>query len=432
MALIYIKDSVLRSGTLQSLLTLIILQINLANGNDLVLVQAVFRHGDRSPTRSYPNDRHSDYWTQGLGQLTKRGMYQEYRLGKFFRQKYMDQNTFMSVNYNRSEIYIRSTDKDRTLMSAYCILAGMYPPINGSEEQWNPGLNWQPIPVHTEPLTEDHLLNADAPCPRYDELFAKFLASDFIAKFTARYQDLINKAAKLSGLPPTLIGLMTLVDPLFCEYTHGLNMSEWKTVLPFHPLLIQLLDYQNSYRFHTDEMAKLRGGPLLAELIGKMKTALNPVAEPSPKMYLYSAHDTTLVTLLRVMNVFNSRTPVYSSCVMVELWKPKGQGNPYVNVLYKNETNSNNLTVLHIPGCGKVCTLEHFINILKNNVSKDIHAECNSVLQQTSDVHVGVVVLSCLVALLVMVVTALIILLYRKRRTSMSYRPLATNDDEYT
>ncbi|OWF55488.1 prostatic acid phosphatase-like [Mizuhopecten yessoensis] len=429
--------SIYKPTSVLTLLTLVVLQIKHVGGDHLVLAQAVFRHGDRSPTHSFPKDRYQDHWPQGLGQLTKIGMNQEYGLGKFLRKQYILEGTydaFLSSNYSHSEIYVRSTDKDRTLMSAYCVLSGLYPP-NGTDQQWNPDLNWQPIPVHTKPLDEDFLLNMRAPCPRFTELLAKFLASEFIANFTAQHQDLINKAAELSGLPATLVGLITIVDPLFCEYTNNLNMSEWEQVIPLHPLLTQLLDFQNSYMFYTDEMAKLRGGSLLGKIIGNMESALNPPSptQPSPKIYLYSAHDTTIVALLRVMNVFNSRTPGYSSCLMVELWTPEGQGKPYVKVLYKNVTDSDNLVVLHIPGCGKNCTLEDFTKLLKNNVPKDIQAECNPSLQQNSksDIHVGIVVLGCLVALLALVVTALITFICKRRQTLQSYRPLSTDDDDY-
>ncbi|VDP52535.1 unnamed protein product, partial [Soboliphyme baturini] len=45
------------------------------------------------------------------------------------------------------KIYIRSTDTDRTLASAQCNLAGLYPP-SGSQ-RWSSDIAWQPIPVHT-------------------------------------------------------------------------------------------------------------------------------------------------------------------------------------------------------------------------------------------------------------------------------------------
>lgn len=51
------------------------------------------------------------------------------------------------------QVYVRSTDFDRTLMSAEANLAGLFPP-NGMQ-RFNPNISWQPIPVHTVPITQD-------------------------------------------------------------------------------------------------------------------------------------------------------------------------------------------------------------------------------------------------------------------------------------
>lgn len=58
------------------------------------------------------------------------------------------------------QIYVRSTDVDRTLMSAYCNLAGMFPPSKTEDTSpWDVKhtLNWQPIPAHTVPKIEDNV-----------------------------------------------------------------------------------------------------------------------------------------------------------------------------------------------------------------------------------------------------------------------------------
>lgn len=51
------------------------------------------------------------------------------------------------------QVYVRSTDFDRTLMSAEANLAGLFPP--DGMQRFNPNISWQPIPVHTVPIAED-------------------------------------------------------------------------------------------------------------------------------------------------------------------------------------------------------------------------------------------------------------------------------------
>ncbi|KAF4793184.1 hypothetical protein TURU_113439 [Turdus rufiventris] len=86
----------------------------------------VFRHGDHTPQEFFPTDNHKEIARQqGYGQLTK--------------------------------IYVQSTDCDNTLMSAQASLAGLYPLTQS--QIWNPRILWQPIPVHTVPLSQDNDTN---------------------------------------------------------------------------------------------------------------------------------------------------------------------------------------------------------------------------------------------------------------------------------
>lgn len=58
--------------------------------------------------------------------------------------------------YSPQDIYVRSTDVDRTLMSAASNLAGLYPPEG--DQKWNRNIDWQPIPIHTVPEKMDEVL----------------------------------------------------------------------------------------------------------------------------------------------------------------------------------------------------------------------------------------------------------------------------------
>ena len=54
---------------------------------------------------------------------------------------------------------MRSTDFDRTLMSAEANLAGLFPP--DGMQRFNPNISWQTVPVHTVPIAEDRVRLAD-------------------------------------------------------------------------------------------------------------------------------------------------------------------------------------------------------------------------------------------------------------------------------
>ncbi|KAK2100484.1 mitochondrial acyl carrier protein [Saguinus oedipus] len=125
----------------------------------LRFVTLLYRHGDRSPVKTYPKDPYQEEeWPQGFGQLTKEGMLQHWELGQALRQRY---HGFLNTSYHRQEVYVRSTDFDRTLMSAEANLAGLFPP-NGMQ-RFNPNISWQPIPVHTVPVAEDRVRVASPP-----------------------------------------------------------------------------------------------------------------------------------------------------------------------------------------------------------------------------------------------------------------------------
>ena len=61
----------------------------------------------------------------------------------------------MGLVLSSLQVYVRSTDFDRTLMSAEANLAGLFPP--DGIQRFNPNISWQPIPVHTVPIAEDRV-----------------------------------------------------------------------------------------------------------------------------------------------------------------------------------------------------------------------------------------------------------------------------------
>nr|CAD7407095.1 unnamed protein product [Timema poppensis] len=128
-------------------------------GDDLrtiIFSSGLFRHGDRAPTGTYPNDPYNDeakYWPRGYGQLTEIGEEQHFKQGSFFRKRY---NHILPETYNVNDTYVRTSYIDRTLASAQSNLAGLYPPTEQNRAQ--PNIKFQDIPIHMVDKSNDQEL----------------------------------------------------------------------------------------------------------------------------------------------------------------------------------------------------------------------------------------------------------------------------------
>ncbi|KAK3593233.1 hypothetical protein CHS0354_012313 [Potamilus streckersoni] len=347
------------------------------NADSLELVQLLFRHGDRSPTHAYPSDIHTeDEWLQGFGQLTTRGMYQQYTLGQFLLERYV-QTKFLNSSYKRTEVYVRSTDFDRTLMSADCVLAGLFPPDPAQE--WSQTLNWQPIPVHTIPVNEDYLLSTESVCPNWNDLHSKFLETDpFFQDTLKENQDLIDFVSKNApGVKRSWDGLEGVLDPLFCQNQHNMSLPAWSQEGDNWRRLMQLINVSAIIKF-PKIIARLKGGYLVYQMAQNIKAKLldirkvEKIMEPemhdgrmfADKMYIFSAHDSTINALMQTMKIFNNINPPYNALFMMELHRNTDQGH-YVQMFYRND--SSNVTYpLKLPDCDFKCPVDKFMCLVED------------------------------------------------------------------
>ena len=82
------------------------------------------RHGARAPL----NDAYTTNFTVSTGMLTPQGMRQRYLLGRYARERYTEKYQLLDPDYVEGQIYIQSTDVNRTIQSGYSELIGLYPP----------------------------------------------------------------------------------------------------------------------------------------------------------------------------------------------------------------------------------------------------------------------------------------------------------------
>ncbi|XP_029928930.1 lysosomal acid phosphatase [Myripristis murdjan] len=405
------------SGAVLLFLTLSSAWGKLSAERKLAFVTVLFRHGDRSPVRAYPNDPYKESsWPQGFGQLSQEGMRQHLELGQFLRKRYQG---FLNESYDRHEISVRSTDYDRTLMSAEANLAGLYPPEG--RQVFTPNLSWQPIPVHTVPQSQERLLSFPlGDCPRYKQLMSETEKTDEFISVTNKYKDIIDLVRNETGLNSTTVeSVWSVYDTLFCEARHNLTAPDWVTAEVMEKLrILKDFGFQVLFGVHKQqEKSRLQGGLLLGEIVKNLSKMAAPDSKQRLKMMMLSAHDTTIAALQASLNVFSGRQPPYASCHIFELYRDNGSFS--VSMFYRNDSTVEPYPLL-LPNCTLDCPLDDFVRLTKPSIAEDRDKECQvSSKRENKNVIIGLAVSGCLLFFFIVILLSLIC---RQKEPSSSHR----------
>lgn len=288
--------------------------------------------------------------------VLQKGKEQEYKLGEWLRNRYQ---TFLAEQYSEKDIYVRSTDVDRTLMSAEANLAGVYPPIG--KQIWNQNLTWQPIPVHTQPEKDDALLAMKKPCQKYQVLQQKLKKDPKIVEINRKYHDLFSYIARNIGKTiGSLTELEYVYNTLKIERDNNLTLPNWTNPI-FPDKMKPLAEFTFSLQCYTKEMSKLKVGPFLHELTEHIQnlTTNNNKNESHPKFRMYSAHDTTVANLLKALDLFEIHAPPFAATILFEVYK--NTNNYYLNIIYKNSSQPQQMK---LKDCDFNCPIDSFFKII--------------------------------------------------------------------
>lgn len=326
--------------------------------DSLIFAIDIIRHGDRSPLIALPAVNYQ--WPEGLGQLTPEGMQQEYKMGMEFRQRYVEQAHLLPEHYERGTMYARSTDYDRTLMSAESLLMGLYPPGTGPNvtETALPALPnaFQPIPIFSAPTKYDEVILQDVNHAEREKLMEQYVYST--KEWQQKNDELKDKYplwSRLTGVPINNLAELAYVgDALYIHRLHNAPMPEGLSEKDIDTIL-----NASNWAFMAQERPQQVARVYSSKLMTNIANYLNKGSQQKSKLkyVLLSAHDTTITGALSFLGTPLEKAPPYASNLNFSLYD-NGSNYYTVKVTYNGKPVS-------IPACGgTVCELQQFMSVI--------------------------------------------------------------------
>lgn len=303
----------------------------------------IFRHGARSPYNELTED-YVDWFGKkwsGVKELTGVGLRQHYLLGRIYNEKYIKEGKLLSEAFDPREIYIISTDSNRTILSANAQLQGLYPsgtgPSLSQEQQKNavpPGNSsyWEKeqqelgdaalpnkiniLPVHNF-FTKDHYIQLQDKkvCPHVKDIYEKKEKhknfTDYFNNMTKNYKETFQKLIGFCNFT-NYTWSYSVLDAIIAEYTENvLDVEAFKNAGVNN--ITKLIDDAFEF-FYKDFVGSEEGGegdleigkysmsPIFRQILLWMKSKVEKDKNKErdykgydiPKFVMYSAHDSTV------------------------------------------------------------------------------------------------------------------------------------------
>ncbi|KAJ8937380.1 hypothetical protein NQ314_011928, partial [Rhamnusium bicolor] len=285
------------------------------------------------------------------------GKRKEYQIGKALRKRYYK---FLG-DFTLDRVDSRCTDYNRTKMSLQLVLASLFPPRG--QHVWEKELNWQPVPFNYWPVKEDHVLGDPVKnCPKYKEAFFQYLNSSEGRKLYENFTALHKYLEEHTGQPLHSKSFAELYFTLTTEHENGFKMPEWAAAVYHHIRHLAIMDYNVSTA--TPELKRLASGFLIKKILDDTSKKIGGDEYKETKVFLYSAHESNVASILRFLGIFYSHVPPYGSYITIE-----------IHNVYYQDYSSQKPRICSIPSCGNFCKLDKFKAIYKELLPQS-ESEC--------------------------------------------------------
>lgn len=126
----------------------------------------------------------------------------------------------------------------------------------------------------------------------------------------------------------------------------------------------------------TKQLFRLSYGFVIRQIFDHFTAKIKGTLSPNRIMYLYSAHDTNIASILNAFGLFAEfgyHIPPYAASLHFDLYKTK-DNHHYMQLTYRHKGEP---TLLRFPECGTRCTIEDLERIYKEAIpDADFDKEC--------------------------------------------------------
>ncbi|CAD5233470.1 unnamed protein product [Bursaphelenchus xylophilus] len=312
----------------------------------LIMVEALWRHGDRSPLFIYPTSLNQEAdWPAPLGFLTPLGAEQQNALGKWIRRRYVEHFKFLPDKFDGEILKVRSTEVNRTIKSAQANLFGMY------------GEPTVEYPIDIVPHDDDYEALPTQSCQRLTDLRALLPLTPEYGLLETSHHELYHKLLHLTGYPQMdTAKIQSVWDPMYLERLHHREINPKldehfdeidKIYNDFSKLTFGYdLDVLNDLDLSL-ELRRVWGGNLLDRIIREFQNRIECESSPNSekcgdkvKYYAQSAHEVTLTGLLStfglgLMDYDREEPPELAASIFMELWQNAEDDSFYLKTIYR-------------------------------------------------------------------------------------------------
>ncbi|GAB1610677.1 lysophosphatidic acid phosphatase type 6-like isoform X2 [Argonauta hians] len=264
-------------------------------------------------------------------QLTSLGHYQTYSLGVDLRKSYIEEHQLISSELNRDEIFLKSTNINRTIKSLCSVLAGLYGPVEIKKAA--------PVVIPVASDSNEVLIPKPSTCPN---LLHYHMIAQKVAYCHSEMQYDRMRIEKILGMNTEenkhRIKWIEARDDLVARQVHGLpipsKLEPYMDIIDKHAttmLYKSLCGMQKEDQGIATVLSCGKAIDLLLQHLGPNSKDSNY------KLYLYSCHDSSLCALLGAFDIFDNKWPPFAADLRIELYEdPCGQQFVKVSYLSKD------------------------------------------------------------------------------------------------